>query len=49
MMTITIPTESTPVTAVCRIRFERLRGSRKIPSVMVLKMIHTAASASSMV
>ena len=32
-MTISIPTASTPVTAVCVIRLDKLRGVIKIPPV----------------
>ena len=38
-------TASTPVTAVWRIRFEKFRGSRKTPSVTIVKMIQTPTRA----
>ena len=40
-ITITMPTARMPVTAVWRIRFEKFRGSRKTPSVTIVKMIQT--------
>jgi hypothetical protein len=45
-ITRTIPTDRIPVTAICRIKLEKFRELRKMPSVSTANKIHTAASAS---
>jgi hypothetical protein len=48
-MIISMPTARTPVTAVCRIRLEKLRALRKIPSVAQLKSSQMTTSAKTIV
>jgi D-xylose transport system permease protein len=48
-MTISMPTASTPVTAVCRIKLEKLRASRKTPPVAQVKSSQTTISARTIV
>ena len=45
MMTNAMPQATMPVTAICRIRFERLRGEVKPPSVFQLKKAQMMAIA----
>ena len=45
MMTNTMPDASIPVIAICRSRFDRLRGVRKSPPVSWLNRAHSTAIA----